>query len=321
MHRPVRLGAATCLALAVAVTVGVIVATAGSRPSDAGGARRCSLGKLVAQRTLLRPTAGTPYSVDVLNPDVVHWHGRYLMYVSGNDVASTASTNSQWSTELAVADNPLGPFHMTSFHAHYLNGGTTVWRGKLWHAVEVNQGYTTSIAYSSDGIHWHQVAWLPTWTYHGRPVGGADPALLVVGHKLEILMFMVYHPLAASQILASVMFNGTTFSDFRPILSIAPPDGLGEPYEFKLRGQQALVYTWTDAHNVRSIGLAIERDGRFQACRQPVIRGGAPWARKIAIDPSVLTVGPDLYVYYGGGSVAGLGSDVHGAIGVAEYRP
>jgi hypothetical protein len=58
----------------------------------------CSLGTQLGEgRQLLAPRAGTFYSVDALNPDVVVFHGRYLMYFSGNDRHTEAGN---WRTGL-----------------------------------------------------------------------------------------------------------------------------------------------------------------------------------------------------------------------------
>lgn len=279
----------------------------------------CSLGRLRLQRTLIVPHAGTPYSVDALNPDVVQWRERFLMYFSGNDVASSASTNSQWSTELAVADRPTGPFRITAFHAHYLNGGTTVWRGQLWHLVEVNQGYTSDLAVSTDGVHWRHVAWFPSFRIAGRPAGGADFSLGVANGQLVIYMFIVYHPLSSTRMLGQIMFDGRRFHGFRPILTAQNPDtDVGEPYPFTVNGRRRLLYVVTAAHNIRSIAEAVFRRGRWMPCGVE-ITGGAPWASLVAIDPNVITLRGRAYIFYGGGPTPGLGSDLHGEIGVDEY--
>jgi 3D (Asp-Asp-Asp) domain-containing protein len=81
-----------------------------------------------------------------------------------------------------------------------------------------------------------------------------------------------------------------------------------------------MLYGATAADNVRSIAMAVLRQGRWVRCgNNPVIRAGVPWAHTIAVDPSVLRIGPVTYVYYGGASNTGLGSNLSGAIGVARF--
>jgi hypothetical protein len=47
---------------------------------------QCSLGTQLGEgRQLLAPRPLTFYSVDILNPDMVVFHGRYFMYFSWND--------------------------------------------------------------------------------------------------------------------------------------------------------------------------------------------------------------------------------------------
>ena len=100
---------------ACAATVILACLTAGcgsSGPSTTSLAERpspqCSLGTQLGEgRQLLAPRPGTFYSVDVLNPDVVFFDGRYLMYFSGND---RHTQEGNWREGFAIATSPTGPF-------------------------------------------------------------------------------------------------------------------------------------------------------------------------------------------------------------------
>src|SRR4029077_2501170 len=157
---------------AAAVILALLLVGCGSSATGLADrqSRPCSLGKPVGGgRLLLAPRPGTFYSVDALNPDVVAFRGHYLMYFSGND-SHTADGN--WRTGLAVASSPMGPFRIrASLKGNYLNGGTAVWRGRLWHVVEDNPSIRGELANSSDGIAWRHESFLPGFadagtTYH-----------------------------------------------------------------------------------------------------------------------------------------------------------
>ena len=281
---------------------------------------------LQRDQPLLRPRPRSFYSVDALNPDVVAYDGEYLMYFSGNSVPS--ATQPKWVTGLAVASHPMGPFRVDArFRGDYLNGGTTLWRGRLWHLVEVIPGAVSELADSVDGRTWHRVAWLPSFVSSGAQVVGADFSLVVERGELVASMFLVHtRPLGSAFALGRVHFDGRRWHGFETILrrdASLPYEGydVGEPEVFKAAaGETAMLYGATATNNVRSIAMAILRHGRWVRCgNSPVIRAGAAWAHTIAIDPSVLRIGSVNYVYYGGASSTGFSSNLGGAIGVARF--
>jgi hypothetical protein len=286
----------------------------------------CSLGVLRQQQPLIRPRPRSFYSVDALNPDVVAYDGEYLMYFSGNSVPS--ATQPKWVTGLAVASHPMGPFRVDArFRGHYLNGGTTLWRGRLWHLVEVIPGAVSELANSVDGRTWHHVAWLPSFVSNGAQVVGADFSLVVERGELVASMFLVHtRPLGSAFALGRVHFDGRRWHGFETILrrdASLPYEAydVGEPEVFKAAtGETAMLYGATAIDNVRSIAMALLRHGRWVRCgNNPVIRAGAAWAQTIAIDPTVLRIGSVNYVYYGGASSTGFSSNLGGAIGVARF--
>jgi hypothetical protein len=286
----------------------------------------CSLGVLQQEQPLIRPRPRSFYSVDALNPDVVAYDGEYLMYFSGNSVSS--AIRPRWVTGLAVASHPMGPFRVdTRFRGSYLNGGTTLWRGHLWHLVEVQQGAVNELADSVNGRTWHHIAWLPTFASDGEKLTGADFSLFVERGELVASMFLVHaQPLGSAFALGRVHFDGRHWHGFETVLrrdASLPYEGydVGEPDVFEtVGGETAMLYAATATNDVRSIAMALLRQGRWVRCaNNPVIRPGAPWAHTIAIDPSVLRIGLNTYVYYGGALTAGLGSGLDGAIGVARF--
>jgi hypothetical protein len=288
----------------------IVLATA---PAASG---RDWLGTRVAQRPLLFPRKHSFFSVDALNPDVVAWKHRYFMYFSGNDWPTQAG---RWSTGLAVANSPLGPFRVTRFHANYLNGGTTIWRGRLWHLYYYQNG-GDELATSKDGFHWKHVAWLPLVRYHG-PVVGADFSLFAGHGHLIIYMYLVRDTGITAYALGRVKFNGHRFYGFKAILAVQPPYNVGEPDVFLYHGRRTMAYVIGSANNQRSIRFATLGSKGWRPCSSPTIKpGSSSWAPDTAIDPSVLQQNTTTYIYYGGGVNYSLGADLHGAIGVAVFR-
>lgn len=319
---PTILVGATGIALLLYPTLKDNATTAGTRAA----APDCSLGILQQEQPLIWPRPRSFYSVDALNPDVVAYEGKYLMYFSGNSLPSTIRP--RWVTGLAVASRPMGPFRVDArFRGSYLNGGTTLWHGRLWHLVEVQPGAINELADSINGRTWYHIAWLPAFASGAEKLTGADFSLRVERGELVASMFLVHtRPLGSAFALGQAHFDGRHWHGFKTVLRREASlryEGydIGEPYVFETAGSEtAMLYAATATSNVRSIAMALLRQGRWVRCaNNPVIRGGAPWAHTIAIDPSVLRVGANTYVYYGGAPTAGLGSDLDGAIGVARF--
>ena len=160
------------------------------------------------------------------------------------------------------------------FRGRYLNGGTTLWRGRLWHLVEVVPGTVVNeLADSVDGLTWHHVAWLPTFSSDGAKVAGADFSLVVERGELVASMFLVHtRPLGSAFALGRVHFDGRRWHSFETILrrdASMPYEAydVGEPEVFKAAdGETAMLYGATAADKVRSIAMAILRHGRGVRC-------------------------------------------------------
>jgi hypothetical protein len=248
------------------------------------------------------------------------------MYFSGNSVPS--ADRPRWKTGLAVATHPMGPFRLDSrFRGAYLNGGTAIWRGRLWHLVEHGPASANELAVSTDGRRWRHVAWLPSFRLGRTAVVGSDFYLAVERGELAAYMFLVRpKPTSSAFTIGRVRFDGRRWNSFAPVLRHQPSRwyeayDLGEPAVFRSSRGLAMLYVGTAADGVRSISMAVLRNGKWIRCaNNPLISPGSGWARTIAIDPSVLRAGATTYVYYGGAPTKGLGSDLGGAIGVARYR-
>ena len=208
-----------------AIVLSCLLAGCGSSATNIAHRQQeqCSLGQPTGEeRQLLAPRPGTFYSVDALNPDVVIFHGRYFLYFSGND-SHTAKGN--WRTGLAISRSPTGPFRVQrDLAGNYLNGGTTVWHGRLWHVVEDNPIDGTDIqgtlASSNDGVHWHRQTLLPSFTVDGVTYHGADFFLESQGSSLGVYMLAVPPGGGIGRSLGFASYSDGRWSPFRVILSI-----------------------------------------------------------------------------------------------------
>jgi hypothetical protein len=291
----------------------------------------CSPGTQLGEaHQLLAPQPGTFYSVDALNPDVVFFHGLYLMYFSGND-RHTAQGN--WQTGLAVSRSPTGPFRVQkTLVGNYLNGGTAVWHDRLWHVVEDNPADTPDIqselASSSDGIHWRHESYLPEFSTPDATYHGADFFLESEGQRLGVYMLAVPPSGGIERSLGFASYASGRWSHFHIILGIKAAASLpwasadlGEPASYYIKGSHYLFFVGLGQDKLtRSIGLARESLANWSVCRDtPAIPNGTRWGPASSIDPSPLIVANRLYLYYGATKSSGLAANLGGSIGVRVF--
>jgi hypothetical protein len=319
----------------IATVIVIVTAIAGCGSSSTSLASRhspqCSLGtQLGKERQLLAPRPGTFYSVDVLNPDVVFFHGRYLMYFSGND---RHTEEGNWREGFAIATSPTGPFRVQqSLEGNYLNGGTTVWQEHLWHVVENNpidgSDIRSEIASSSDGVHWHHESFLPGFTESGVTYHSADFWLEPQGPHLDVYMLLVPPQGGIRRSLGVASYAAGHWSDFHIILPISAVANmpwasadLGEPATFSVAGNHYLLFVGlAEPSLTRSIGLASGSATGWTACSDtPTTPNGARWGSASSIDPSPLIVGDRLYLYYGATKTNGFGANLGGSVGVRVF--
>ena len=287
----------------------------------------CSLGAPIGLPSLVvAPRRGTFYSVDSLNPDVVAFHGRFLMYFSGNDRRTPGGS---WRTGLATSSSPNGPFRVqSSLEGNYLNGGTTLWHGRLWHLVEDNPNGRGELASSTNGLTWHHVAFLPHFRHAGTTYHGADFFLEPERSGLGVYMLAVPPGDELGRSLAFVFYARGRWTDFHIVLGIRAVArlawsraDLGEPAVFYWGGMHYLLFVGlTPITLTRSIGLARESAAGWVVCdSKPAVRNGVAWGAGSSIDPSPLIRGNRLYLYYGATKTNGLAANLGGAILVRVY--
>jgi hypothetical protein len=252
------------------------------------------------------------------------------MYFSGND---RHTAEGQWREGLAIAASPTGPFRVQkNLEGNYLNGGATVWHGRLWHVVEDNPVDTTDIrselASSNDGIHWRHESFLPGFSTAGVTYHGADFFLEPEGSHLGVYMLAVPPGGGISRSLGFASYAAGHWSQFHIILPISTvatmswaSADLGEPATFSFAGSHYLLFVGLAQDDLtRSIGLARETTAGWSVCDEmPALPNGARWGPASSIDPSPLINGNRLYLYYGATTTNGLAANLGGSIGVRVF--
>lgn len=286
----------------------------------AAGARAdvCSLGRAVDERVLIRPRAGSFYSVDALNPDVLRFRGRWLMFFSGNDTHTYAG---DWHTGLASARRLARSWRVDRrVRLPWLNGGSAVRGGRVFMLATPRTAPNRPVLYASrDAQRWRLVSRMPV-------AAGAQVTDAFL--RAEPGGLRAYVRLAAGQAgadIATVTFRDGRWSSPRVVLRRSAGwdrFDLGEPAVFRAGTRTLMTYTGVRDDVSRDIGLAVrERVGWRRCPAGPLIRsGGGGWYARNAIDPSPVVSETRLYLFYGGGDQPSLVSDMHGTIGVRVYR-
>jgi hypothetical protein len=285
-------------------------------------AARCSLGPPIAEHVLLRPKPGTFYSVDALNPDVVYYHSRYLLFFSGN---SSPTAGGDWRTGLATAKRPWGPFEVdTRVSEDFYNGGTIIRDGRLLHGANAPASRSAALFSSANGRRWRRHTTMPSPRTPSWRFFQSD--LFLDARPRQVDVYFAGRPGATGADLGVAHYRGGRWRGFEKILDRPPGRwdslDLGEPAVFHVRGRTFMLYGGLGGDGEpRHIGLARRTSKGWQRCgSKPLIAAGRGWYRRNAIDPEPLVVGDRLYVYFGGGLVSSLGGNMAGTIGLRVYR-
>jgi hypothetical protein len=297
---------------ALAALVGAGRAGAASAPGA------CDFGRPVSERVLLRPGAGTFFSQDALNPDVLRTPGGYRLYFSGNDQPTPAG---DWHTGVAFADAPRGPFRVSpSAQFGFLNGGTVRARGRYYHAATAVAG--PELYRSRDGLHWHKIADVPQ---PAPPVWDAIRSdFYLVARRAGLDIYYAGRPGPSGADIGVLRYRHGRFVKSEALIGRLPGawDGLdlGEPAVFRARGRAYMLYGGLGENGgPRRIGLAYRVGMGWRTCPRPLI-GVSPGYPQNAIDPEPVVRNGRLYVYFGGGVTPSLGGNMQGTIWLRVYR-
>lgn len=271
---------------------------------------------------MLLPRAGTFYSQDVLNPDVVRRGNLYYLFFSGNRAATDAG---DWRTGVAVSRSPTGGFHvLPQVQAPFLNGGTRV-IGKTFVQMATPTDFGQPRIYKSRNLRtWKQGAAMPAGIPGSWNAFQSDPYYDASGR----VYFAARPGPGGADLGVRRYFGNGKWGAARTVLRRGAPGAwdatdLGEPSVFSYGKERFMLYAGLgQSGGARQVGLArLTPQGWKRVGKHPLIAaGGAPWYRKNAIDPSPLVVGNKLYVYFGGGKRTSLGGNMDGTIGVRTFN-
>ncbi|MBI3694427.1 MAG: hypothetical protein HY238_06270 [Acidobacteria bacterium] len=285
---------------------------------------------------LIRGPAGAWDAVDVLNPSVVQWSGRFYNLYSGFDGRA-------WHTGLATspdgrtwekfAQNPvLSPLRATWEGDYIAANGSALHDGRQFlYWYQGGRPARIGLAGSGDARHWER---------HGPPVlepgppgtwdeaGVADPYVIRCGGTFY-LYYLGQNRRGVQRLGVARSADGVRWQKLmaNPVLDLGPPGsfdarGLGEPAVVRAGGEFYMVYTGRNEREERRLGAARSADGvhwRRAALGSP-IAGDQPWNSRVVCDPTLWATPGKLWLWFGGGDLPRPDENLHGAIGLATLE-
>ena len=276
-----------------------------------------------AEPVLQRGARGDWDAVDVLNPSVLQRGGKYFNFYSGYD-------GKTWHTGLATSGDGIAWHKEGQILSSALNGSAIDSSSEILYYYQAGSPVEIGLARGIDGKNWQSrggpvLAVGPYGSWDER--GVADPYVIRMGGVLY--MFYLGMDRARRQRLGVAESNdGVSWYKLRsnPILELGEygafdANGLGEPAVWVSRGYYWMLYTGRDSSEVRRLGLARSRDGVRWEKLAIVIAGDQPWDSKVICDPTVITNGEQVTVWFGGGDVARPDQNLDGQVGLATLVP
>jgi len=291
--------------------------------------------RLTAEPVLGRGSKGSWDSVDVLNPSVVRWRGRYLNLYSGFD-------GGQWHTGAAWSDdgiawrkseaNPVLSPGDDPWEGDYIaaNGAVAALGERLfyWFQAGERNGTAIGLAQSADGENWERASERPVFAAGARgqwdEAGVGDPYVISCGERLY-LYYLGQDRFGVQRLGVARSDDGVHWqrSHLNPLLEPGgrgefDERGLGEPAVLRTAEGWRMLYTGRDGHEKRSMGWAVSQDGVRWEKSGPVHAGGADWNDAVVCDATFLAEEGRLQIWYGGGSRPSPDENLDGAIGAVE---
>jgi predicted GH43/DUF377 family glycosyl hydrolase len=271
-------------------------------------------------------------SSDVLNPSVFSIHGRLLNLYSGFD-------GKTWRTGLAISSDGAGwekagqvlSPDPSGWEGDYIaaNGSALVDGKEISYYYQAGSPPRIGLAKSLDGRVWKKngLPVLETGPYASWDERGlGDPYVIRFGQHL-FLFYTGIDRAHRQRLGMAESVDGITWYKLRanPVMELGDygsfdERGLGEPAVWASHGYYWMLYTGRDRNENRRMGLARSRDGVRWEKQPPVISGDQAWDSKVVCDPSVISTGKTVRVWFGGGDVARPDERIHGRIGVGELR-
>lgn len=283
-----------------------------------------------AAPVLTRGAPGEWDAVDVLNPSVVSFQGRYHNLYSGFDGRTwhtglaTSADGTEWQKEGKI----LSPDPRT-WEGDYIaaNGHALVTGGGIEYYYQANG---IGLARSTDARNWTKertpvLAPGPRGSWDEKGVG--DPYVLTIG-TTRYLYYLGQDRAHRQRLGVAISHDGVKWWKLRsnPILELGEhgtfdANGLGEPAVWISHGSYWMLYTGRDASEYRRTGLARSKDGVHWEKLPLVLSGDQPWNAKVLCDPTVEIAGNRIRVWFGGGNVPRPDENINGQIGVGVLEP
>ncbi len=266
-------------------------------------------------------------SVDVLNPSVILFRGKYLNLYSGFDGhtwstgAAISSDGTHWTKQGRVI-SPSG-WEGASIAA---NGSAIVNRDEILYWYQAGDPPRIALARSDDGSTWRKatgpvLSTGPYGSFDERGVG--DPYVIQAGGQFY-LFYLGIDRARRQRLGVARSRDGVRWDKLRsnPLLDMGGPGafdemGLGEPAVWSSGGLYWMLYTGRDRGERRRLGLAKSTDGVHwdRVLDFAPIAGGQHWDSEVICDPSVEVIQNIVRVWYGGGDIPRPDQNLHGQIG------
>lgn len=296
-------------------------------PAEAGGAVATFAWLPSREPVLSRGAPGEWDSIDVLNPSVVRFQGKYFNLYSGYDGhtwhtgVATSQDGGRWQKQGRVL-SPSG----WEGGAIAANGSALAEGSEILYWYQASDPPRIGLARSTDGVMWRKstgpvVSPGPRGSFDER--GVADPYVMRVGGSLY-LFYLGMDRARRQRLGLARSSDGETWEKLRanPILELGTAgqfdeSALGEPAVWSSGGSYWMLYTGSDRGQRRRIGLAKSRDGAHWTRESGFtpLAGTEKWNSQVLCDPTVELMGDKVRVWFGGGDVPSPDQNLHGQIG------
>ncbi len=285
---------------------------------------------------IVRGPAGAWDAVDVLNPSVVRWNGRYYNLYSGFDgrVWHTGlATSADGRTWEKLSGNPVLSPLASSWEAGAIaaNGSLVNDGVKFLYWYQAGRPVRIGLAMSMNGRQW--VRHGPPGLEPG-PAGAWDEAAVADPYVVRCrdryyLYYLGQNRRGVQRIGVARSEDGIHWQKFldNPVLDIGPPGafdgrGVGEPAVFRAAAEFYMIYTGRNAGEKRRLGVARSSDGVHwkRAALAAPIAGDQPWNSQVVCDPTLWVSEGKLWLWFGGGDVPSPDQNLHGQIGLATLE-